>query len=366
MKIKTHKKALLYVPFMVFNPYHHVRDQGGTASGFVSEGYDTTLIIGDVNGVIPETEYKIIKTRNTQPRGLTSHIREVLALIKNFKEIRPDIMLVWNVGVMPSITAIIVRLFEIFGKKKPKILLRLDWDGIMEGMNLVRVLLFRANLLLSNMLFDRTTIETNCGKKRVDELILRPDRVKVLPVGYYPQRTKRTVIAVKKEKYILSVARIAKYKNIEQSLSTFSSISEDFPEWRFVHVGMCQDPDYFKLLKELAVNLNIESKVIFAGELDYESVDSWFSRSPIFITSSIKESFNLARLEAMVNGLIVISSEAGCPGDFLGIRTFSNTQSAATQLRIAIIEAEKADLTFHKEYENVLSWPEIVKLIQVI
>ena len=364
MNTYTQRRALLYVPFMVFNPYHHVRDQGGTASGFVAEGFDTTMIIGDVIGTIPDTEYKIIKTHNTQPRSLTTHIREVLLFIKNFKEINPDIMLVWNVGIMPSIVSILVKLFELFGKKKLKILLRLDWDGTMEKENSLRNMVFLANLLLSNMLFDWTTIETKCGKKRVDELILRPNKLKVVPVGYHPSGKKSMRSNAKKEKYVLSVARIAQYKNIEGSLRAFSSVTEDFPEWRFVHVGMCQDSDYFRLLKELSVNLSIESKVIFAGELDYEGLDSWFSRCPIFITSSFKESFNLARLEAMVNGLIVISSGAGCPSDFPGIQTFLDTQSAVIQLRSAMREAEAADMTFHKKYENVFSWPEIVKLIQ--
>ena len=363
MNINVQKKALLYVPFMVFNPYHHLRDQGGTASGFVSEGYDTTLIIGNISGIIPETAYNIVKTHNTQPRGLISTFREAFALIKNLKEIEPDIVLVWNVGVMPFILAIFVKLFQIFGRKKPKIVLRLDWDGTADGRNLLRDLIFRVHLILSNMLFDWTTVETNCGKRRVDKIILRPNKLRVIPVGYYPEATNSNVTNYKRERYILSIARIAKYKNIEQSLIAFSSASEDFPDWRFVHVGMCQDVDYFVLLKELVVKLNIEDRVIFAGELDYEGVDLWFSRCPVFITSSFKESFNLARLEAMVNGLIVISSEAGCSSDFPGVLTFLNTQEATTHLRNAIIEAEMANLTIHQKYESIFSWREIVRLI---
>lgn len=364
MSVKTKRKAFLYVPFMIFNPYHHIRDQGGTASGFVLNGYETYLIIGESSELMPITDFKIIKTHNTDPRNLFSHIREYKVIIKLLKDIEPDTILVWNVGVMPLLVSITMRLLKILGKKKSKAILRLDWDGTRKKENLFLDIMFRVNLIFSNLLFDGTTIETSCGKRNVDRLILRPDKLKIVPVGYDLRGKGTIAVDSKKGKYVLSVARIAKYKNIEQSLEAFALVSLDFPEWSFVHVGMCQDGIYFESLKELTKKLNIENKVIFAGELEYEEVDSWFSKSPIFITSSHTESFNLARLEAMVHGLIVISSEAGCPNDFKGLNIFSDIQSASVKLREALEVAEKKDMRFHMDYGNIFSWPDIVKKLE--
>ena len=61
--------------------------------------------------------------------------------------------------------------------------------------------------------------------------------------------------------------------------------------------------------KNLADTLGISDKIIFLGESN--DVDKILCFSDLFLLPSEKESFGLAALEAMVNGVPVISSNTG-------------------------------------------------------
>lgn len=64
-----------------------------------------------------------------------------------------------------------------------------------------------------------------------------------------------------------------------------------------------------EMAEELVHDLALEEKVLFLGES--HEIDKVLSYSDLFLLPSEKESFGLAALEAMVNGVPVISTNTG-------------------------------------------------------
>ncbi|WP_246745114.1 glycosyltransferase [Thiospirochaeta perfilievii] len=68
-----------------------------------------------------------------------------------------------------------------------------------------------------------------------------------------------------------------------------------------------------KKLKELASKLGIEDNVYFVGMLSREKIIEYYNKSDVFILSSNFESFGVVIIEALSQGLPVISTICGGP-----------------------------------------------------
>ena len=351
--------AILHVPFMEFNPRHHLRDQGGTAKGFVDNGISTKLLIGKMKENTGAVEFDIVETGNTEINSISNHFSETIAFVRELIRDRPNVILVWNVGFIPSIEGVLLKLLSPILGLKTKSILRLDWDGEVRTQGRIRKLLFFANLKIASTMFDWITVETSCAIEKVSKMICKPNRLKLVPVGIYPSYSNKTINKEVREKIVLCVARIAEYKNIMGSLKVFNEVNREFPSWKFIQIGMVQDKDYFQKLVDYTTTAGLASKVKFEGELEYEAIEDWMARASVFITLSDAESFNLARYEAMSAGLKVISSPAGCAKDFPGIEVVHDISDAADALRRSLAEFERNHMKLSFEYSKVNTWDDI-------
>jgi glycosyltransferase involved in cell wall biosynthesis len=103
-----------------------------------------------------------------------------------------------------------------------------------------------------------------------------------------------------------SVGRLHKVKGHEYLLRAFAALSKDYPDMLLLIVGDGQER---RNLQDLALQLGIGSKVIFAGfcQTTREILDTM----NIFVLPSLNESFPNALLEAMAAGLPCIATSVG-------------------------------------------------------
>jgi N-acetyl-alpha-D-glucosaminyl L-malate synthase BshA len=124
---------------------------------------------------------------------------------------------------------------------------------------------------------------------------------------YKPDFTdcKRSLMADEDEKIISHVSNFRPVKRIIDIITIFYNIQKTIKS-KLIMVG--EGPEKEKA-EYLVQELGIEDKVLFMGQSN--EVDKILRYSDLFLLPSEKESFGLAALEAMVNGVPVISSNSG-------------------------------------------------------
>jgi len=115
----------------------------------------------------------------------------------------------------------------------------------------------------------------------------------------------RSMLAQSDERIITHVSNLRKVKRIRDVIMIFYEIQKKLKS-KLIMVG--QGPER-EMAEELVQDLALEEKVLFLGES--HEIDQVLSYSDLFLLPSEKESFGLAALEAMVNGVPVISTNTG-------------------------------------------------------
>lgn len=115
----------------------------------------------------------------------------------------------------------------------------------------------------------------------------------------------RTMLAASDEKIITHVSNLRKVKRVRDVVMIFYEVQKKLKS-KLIMVG--QGPER-EMAEELVHDLGLEEKVLFLGES--HEIDKVLSYSDLFLLPSEKESFGLAALEAMVNGVPVISTNSG-------------------------------------------------------
>ena len=112
-----------------------------------------------------------------------------------------------------------------------------------------------------------------------------------------------------REHTIVTVGRIDENKNQALLLRAFALIAADYPDYQIILYGK---GDQEENLKQLADNLEIADRVIFAG--NESDVASKIKKAGVFVLTSNTEGMPNALIEAMVLGLPVIATDCPCGG----------------------------------------------------
>ncbi len=115
----------------------------------------------------------------------------------------------------------------------------------------------------------------------------------------------RSLMANEDERIITHISNFRKVKRIPDVIHVFHKISLQIPA-RLIMVGEGPEKEKAELLCE---QLGIKEKVLFLGNSN--EIDRILCFSDLFLLPSEFESFGLAALEAMINKVAVISSNAG-------------------------------------------------------
>lgn len=115
----------------------------------------------------------------------------------------------------------------------------------------------------------------------------------------------RELMAEDDEKIITHISNFRKVKRVDDVVKIFYKTQQTINS-KLIMVG--EGPEV-QPAKKLAHELGISDKIMFLGESN--DIDKILCFSDLFLLPSEKESFGLAALEAMVNGVPVISSNSG-------------------------------------------------------
>ncbi len=109
---------------------------------------------------------------------------------------------------------------------------------------------------------------------------------------------------LKKENIILTVGRLITSKHHDRMIRIFSKLNA--PDWKLIIVGgNALKQNNFKHLKSLIEKLNMQDRIILAGE--QKNVEDYYLKSKVFVFTSTIEGFPNVIGEALSAGLPVIS-----------------------------------------------------------
>lgn len=109
-------------------------------------------------------------------------------------------------------------------------------------------------------------------------------------------------MSIKGQKIILAVGRLVHEKGFDILINAYYRLYKDYPQWKLLIVG--EGEERANLEKQIT-KLKLNKNITLAGQVT--NVDKYYASSEIFVLSSRVEGFSNVLLEAMGNGLPVIS-----------------------------------------------------------
>lgn len=156
-----------------------------------------------------------------------------------------------------------------------------------------------------------TSVSENLKKDTLKRFDIKND-IEVIPnfidiTKYSSDYTdcQRSLMANDDEKIITHISNFRKVKRIPDVIEIFYQIQQEIPA-KLLMVG--EGPEKAKA-EQLCEQFQIKDKVVFLGKS--REIDKILCFSDLFLLPSESESFGLAALEAMINKVPVISSNAG-------------------------------------------------------
>lgn len=149
-----------------------------------------------------------------------------------------------------------------------------------------------------------------------------PEKILTIPCGFNPEHffpvsksECRSLLNLKDDEHIvLQLGRMVRRKGIDHVIEAFAKIDHQKPN-RLIIVGGEQvdienDEERTRLL-QLAIDLGISDKVIFAGRKNRDELKYYYSAADVFLTVPWYEPFGITPLESMACGTPVIGSRVG-------------------------------------------------------
>lgn len=152
------------------------------------------------------------------------------------------------------------------------------------------------------------------ASRLVEELGEAPDRVEVINHGLEPAnwnveepkiRRVRAELDLGNGPVLVTIGRLHPLKNLEALVEAFALIHDTAPRATLVVVGGSD----FSSLKELAARLGVAGAVRFPGQR--RDVPALLAAADLYVSPALRESFNLALLEAMRMGLPALATPTG-------------------------------------------------------
>ena len=139
-------------------------------------------------------------------------------------------------------------------------------------------------------------------KKKIDVI---PNFVDINKIKNKEKPCERNLLAKKEEKILTHISNFRPLKRIFDVISIYEGVAKQVKS-KLMMVG--EGPEKIEAIQYVKEN-KLEDKVLFLGNSN--EIDKILCYSDLFLLPSEKESFGLSALEAMANGVPVISSNAG-------------------------------------------------------
>lgn len=145
--------------------------------------------------------------------------------------------------------------------------------------------------------------------RQIKNTISRKGEIHVIPnLPTIPEKGTKRVEKIENTIKIISVARIAREKNIAFALECLSKIDSKFKvEANFI--GSVYDTEYHEECKKIAASLPANVEVTFSGSMSPDGVRAQFAEAHLFFLPTLGENYGHAIIEALLNGLPVLISD---------------------------------------------------------
>jgi len=113
---------------------------------------------------------------------------------------------------------------------------------------------------------------------------------------------------------LITVARLVPHKGQDTTIRALAALREDFPELRYVMVG---EGHYQRHLEDLARDLGVADRVVFAGLLTDDNLPEAYATATLYVGLSRidreinVEGFGISFLEAAASGVPAIAGDSG-------------------------------------------------------
>jgi len=348
----------------VLEDVHLHKEFGGLAEAFYKKEFETILVVEKNNLTSVPSYIRVVEL------GISNSIFEdfkrlgVLRLTRIILRERPQIVIFRHPYYYSVLTILACRFLGLFSGRKTVFMYKMDSDGVIRLKGVFRRIRRLAWVAMSYV-YDWLTIETSCGAKRVREIAcIRGDRVVVVPNSYSSKTFGMlSYDEFPREPVIIVAARITRAKGLEYLMKAFSKVSAKHRDWSIRIAGGISDPRYYDYLKSLIGSMVLQSRMLFLGHLSPDDLAMEYSRASIFCLPSIRESFGIARVEAMACGLPVVTSDAGCGEDFakMGCLVFpaGDVDLLASLLDELIANPDLRRVISRRQQQNLISWDAI-------
>lgn len=356
------KKFVYYAPLVklkkdaMFRPYIEIPLE------MKNQGYESYLICGKLC-FSPPNEINVVET------GMVSERRFDILRVYKFTELflrknKPDIFIFFHMNLI--ILPIII--YSKMHRLNTKFLVKLDSDGSdFENKYHIIPFLKRLYVILISYFLKGIIIENSCGLDKLKAIkLININKLFLLPNAFSQRAYSiKKYQDSKRESYVLFVGRIHPEKNVSLLIDAFLNATESLKMWQIHLVGSVDDEDYFnKLTNEYEESIS-SGRVLFKGPLYDDALKSEYYHAAIFCLPSINESYGLVRMEAIANGVPVITSEAGCGKDFekYGSLVFYHSDYIRLEhyIRILIDSESKRIEISNKQSEHIVTYPYIIQ-----
>ncbi len=137
------------------------------------------------------------------------------------------------------------------------------------------------------------------------------------PEVFHPSRDMGTLRArwgVGDAPLLITVARLVPHKGQDEAIRALAALREEFPDLRYVMVGEGHDE---QRLKDLARDLNVADRVVFAGLLPDDELPEAYATSTLYVGLSRVdreinvEGFGISFVEAASSGVPSVAGDSG-------------------------------------------------------
>lgn len=231
-----------------------------------------------------------------------------LRISQYISKLKPKLIISYNYPLLLFTLRIAIKLTRL----PTSLLCKLDSPGYQRSSSFVKEIIRRLALLLTFTSSDFVLVESYHGFKSFYHIMFPlASKLLIVPNGISRDLfVKLSKLPMEnRDKVVLCVARIERYKNLELLIEAFASIARrGYSEWKLRIIGPIVDTKYYEWLMMLCQRKKIQDKVTFLGSVKLEDLIREYGKASVFVLPSRIEGFGIARMEAALAGLPVVTT----------------------------------------------------------
>lgn len=167
--------------------------------------------------------------------------------------------------------------------------------------------------------------------------------------------------------YILTVATLYRYKNIERLIEAYARVVRDHSIPHRLRIVGGDAEVTAKSLRQLASQFGVAERVDTLGAIDNDRLPEQYAGADLFVYPSLYETFGLPPLEAMALGVPVVASGSTAISEVVGhgaeIVNAFDVADIARGIQVALLDAKRRNQLVERGHARVkhFSWTKAAK-----